>query len=300
MFLTMDQQEILVSKGLAKQKINSELGLVSYKYAKKAMYEYLWSHRPELLECRGHVYDIETEQQVVFPPRKSFNYLENGTWNNVPLSTEVTLYRKYNGFMACVSLFNNQVIVSTTGSTSGPYVEMAKETIFKRFPEETIKTWVNKEGNSQGSWLFEICHEDDPHIVYEPVAARYLGYRSEIGIFTPIADYFDAGDAEIKTTLSEALELVKTVKHEGFMVYDSQGNVCKLKSPYYVGKKKLMRMKEKQVLQMFADPVEFVKKNLPESWGWWADIVSDYLLLTEWLGYTEQQRRIYIENMEEA
>ncbi len=53
MFLTMQQQEDLVSQGLAKKKVNTELGLVTYKYAKKAMYKYLWNDHPELLECRG-------------------------------------------------------------------------------------------------------------------------------------------------------------------------------------------------------------------------------------------------------
>ena len=86
--LTMQQQEALVSQGLAKKKINEELGLVTYKYAKKVMYDYLWDKHPELLMCRGHVYDVNTGKLVIAAPKKSFNYLENGTWKDKPLHDE--------------------------------------------------------------------------------------------------------------------------------------------------------------------------------------------------------------------
>ena len=80
------------------------------------------------------------------------------------------------------------------------------------------------------------------------------------------------------------------------MMYNSNGDVCKLKSPYYIGKKKLMRMKDGNIDRMFADPSKFVKDNLPPSWDWWVDSVKDYLTADTWKSYTEQQRRSFIES----
>lgn len=292
MFLTIDQQYNLVEQKLATKKVNTDLNVVTFKYAKRVMYDYLWDSNPDLFECRGHTYCLDTGDQIVFPPRKSFNYLENGTWKNKPLDTEVTLFKKYNGFMACVSVHHGKVIVSTTGSTSGTYVEMAKELLFKRFSEESISNWAKDK--SEGSWLFEICHRDDPHIVHEVENAYYLGYRHFTGEFRPCIDTI--GQMSVPCTLGHALNLIKVIKHEGFMMYDNSGDVCKLKSPYYVGKKKLMRMKDNNIDRMFANPSNFVKDNLPPSWDWWVDVVKEGLTVDTWKSYTEQQRRSFIES----
>lgn len=292
MFLTIDQQYNLVEQKLATKKVNTDLNAVTFKYAKRVMYDYMWDSNPDLFECRGHTYCLDTGDQIVFPPRKSFNYLENGTWKDKSLDTEVTLFKKYNGFMACVSVHHGKVIVSTTGSTSGPYVEMAKELIFKRFSEDSIAQWGK--GESQGSWLFEICHRNDPHIVYEVENAYYLGYRHFTGEFRPCIDTI--GQMSVSCTLEYALDLIKVIKHEGFMMYDANGDVCKLKSPYYVGKKKLMRMKDNNIDRMFTDPSKFIKDNLPPSWDWWVDVVKDGLTAETWKSYTEQQRRNFIES----
>lgn len=292
MFLTIYQQYDLVEQKLATKKVNDDLNVVTFKYAKRVMYDYMWDSNPDLFECRGHTYCLDTGDQIVFPPRKSFNYLENGTWEDKPLDTEVTLFKKYNGFMACVSVHYGKVIVSTTGSTSGPYVEMAKELIFKRFSEDFLSQW-NKD-KSEGSWLFEICHRDDPHIVHEVENAYYLGYRHFTGEFSPCDDTI--GQMSVSCTLGYALDLINVIKHEGFMMYDETGDVCKLKSPYYVGKKKLMRMKDNNIDRMFANPSNFVKDNLPPSWDWWVDVVKDGLTAETWKSYTEQQRRNFIES----
>ena len=80
------------------------------------------------------------------------------------------------------------------------------------------------------------------------------------------------------------------------MMYDDTGDVCKLKSPYYVGKKKLMRMKDSNIDRMFANPSNFVNDNLPPSWDWWVDVIKDGLTAETWKSYTEQQRRNFIES----
>ena len=294
--LTMQQQEALVSQGLAKKKINEELGLVTYKYAKKVMYDYLWDKHPELLHCRGHVYNMNTDRLVIAAPKKSFNYLENGTWGGKPMDTIVSLYKKYNGFMACATMHDDKLVVSTTGNTSGQYVEWAKE---------YIQNYYNAELDRYGSGvmpygitdLFEIIHPEDPHIVHEGVGAVFLGWTSMSNPykFMPASD--DADSWQI-TTLGEALELVKSVKHEGFMMYDAVTNeVCKLKSPYYVGKKKLMRANAKAVANMYSNPEAYTVINLPGEWHGVPKVIVNYWRQHEWLEMDAQERRSFLEGI---
>lgn len=293
--LTMQQQEALVSQGLAKKKINEELGLVTYKYAKKVMYDYLWDKHPELLYCRGHVYDMNTGRLVIAAPKKSFNYLENGTWKDKPLDTPVEIYKKYNGFMACATMHNDKLVVSTTGNTSGKYAEWAKEYVSKYYKEESkhCKYGAMPEGVTD---LFEIIHPEDPHIVHEEVGAEFLGWTDMYPMqFHPAVDR--AGNHKF-TSLGKALELVKTVKHEGFMVYDQlTGEVCKLKSPYYVGKKKLMRASAKAVANMYSDPFAYEIIHLPEQWHGVTKVIVNYWRQHEWLEMDAQERRSFLEGV---
>lgn len=296
--LTMQQQEELVQQGFAKKKFNPELNINTYKYAKKVMYEYLWKQRPELLECRGHGYDATTGEPVVFAPKKSFNYLEDGHWADVPLDTKVKVFKKWNGFMSTVSVHYGKVIVSTTGTTDSKYVEMAKEMIFKTWSEEGIRKWCKDTEASKGSWLFEIIHANDPHIVDEgEPRAVYLGYQSSFE-FNPVYTTNEWMES-YEITLAEALEKVKDFKGEGFMLYDANGNVCKLKSPYYIGKKKLMRMTDSRIEQMFANPHKYFKENMPVSWMWFTDTINDYLTESTWKSMSEQERREFIEDFED-
>ena len=73
----------LVAAKLATVSTNGHLD--TFKYARRVMFDYLWDTDPALLECRGITYDNRTGALVVAAPRKSFNYLENGWWKDVPL-----------------------------------------------------------------------------------------------------------------------------------------------------------------------------------------------------------------------
>lgn len=288
--LTLSEQQKLVDRNLAIRKTNGNL--VTFKYHRRVMYDYLWKKHPELMECRGHTYDVTTGELVLAAPTKSFNYLEDGWWSDVPLDTKVDIYKKFNGFLATVSVHKGEIIVGTTGTTNSDYAKMAREMIYKRWPEEQIKLF--DPGNT---WLFEICHPDDPHIVEENSGAKFLGDRdNKTGHYIPAV----VGEAYFEITLEQALEIASTCKHEGFMVYDQQGNVCKLKSPYYVGKKKLMRANKDAVESMYRDTGKYISTNETFVNMWFDTIVKIVQTIDKdtWITYTDQQRRKIIEEME--
>lgn len=291
MIPTISQQQMLVDNKLATKKINEEDALVTFKYHRKVMYDRLWDKHGGLMECRGHTYDISTGQLVVAPPRKSFNYGENGWWSDVPLDTPVEMHRKYNGYLACVSWHKGKLIVSTTGTTTSDYAVKAKE-----YFEEHLKGDFFP--NNQFTYFFECCFEWDQHIVKEEYGMKYLGSRlkNKETFFTPASSTFC-----YTTTLGHALDIAHNDKGEGFMVYLREGDPnrlfpCKLKTPYYVGKKKLMRMSR---LTSFSQYHSHLKSILDQRWY---STINELLTMEvngeiNWKELTELERRTTIESI---
>lgn len=287
--LSYEQQMNLVARGLATLKNDGKY--TTFKYARKAMYEYLWHKVPDLLECRGHVYSNATKELVQAAPRKSFNYLERNYWKDIPLDTPVEMYKKINGFMACATIHNGELLVSTTGTTTSDYAMWAKELIVRDFKlyDMVIAPEVTT--------LFEVVVPQDPHIVKEREGLHLLGVREkDTGNFHPM------GEAT-RCTLEQALEIAKHDRGEGFMMYPmlkdgtyDYNNCCKLKSDYYVGKKKLMRMIAKNIEIMYKNP-DSIAAGLPEMWYDVPRLIVANINKEAWLGMTDQQRRLILENL---
>ena len=278
-------QLYLVCKGLATVSTNQELS--TFKYSRKVMYDYLWGTDRRLLECRGMVYNNITGELIQLPFKKSFNYLEDGNWKDVPLDTAVVMYKKYNGFMAACSLYKGDLLVSTTGSTDSSYAELAKE--------EIKKTQDGRVLYYDSTYLFEIVHESNPHIIDEPLGVYPLGSRNKLtGQYSPTG-------TPIKCSLGEAIEITNEDRGEGFMVYlddGTYGTVCKMKTPYYIGKKKLMRMQPSKINMMY-NPVQFrsVENALPEMWKDVVGEITDCFTAWEWKNKSSQQRRVFLEKL---
>lgn len=290
MLLTYEQQKDLVKQKLA--TVSSNGNLDTFKYAKRVMFDYLWDTNDGLMECRGHTYNNQTGELVVAPPRKSFNYLENGWWKDKPLDTPVIAYKKYNGFMACMSLTDDgkKVIIRTTGSTKSDFVHMAE-------------SWLDPIGcmkymDPDYTYLYEIVDQEDPHIVEEPLGEHYLGRRNKkTGAFEP----FGVGPQDVYLgTLKGILAIAEINQGEGFMVYDLHNDPmrlapAKIKTPYYVGKKKLMRAGKNVVESMYCDPRGYELNYLPKMYtGVAQKIVSTYGKQF-WLELNDQARRKVIE-----
>ena len=287
--LSYDEQINLVMRGLATLKNDGKY--TTFKYARKAMYDYLWYQVPELLDCRGHVYCNSTKELVQAAPRKSFNYLERNYWKDVPLDTPVEMYKKINGFMACATMHDGELLVSTTGTTTSDYAMWAKELIQRDFKlyDMVIAPDVTT--------LFEVVVSQDPHIVKEREGLHLLGVREKAnGNFHPM------GEA-IRCTLEQALEIAKHDRGEGFMMYPMLKNstyyyneCCKLKTDYYIGKKKLMRMTAKNIENMYKTPY-FISGQLPDMWYDAPEYIVRKITKDPWLESTDQQRRVILEDL---
>lgn len=286
--LNYDEQMNLVNRGLARMKNDGKF--TTFKYHRRAMYDYLWFSHTDLMECRGHVYDSVTKELVQAAPRKSFNYLENDYWwSAVELDTPVEVYKKINGYMACATLHKGELVVSTTGSTTSEHAQWAKELILKDYKLYDMVI------DNDASTLFEIVVPQDPHIVEERLGLHLLGMREKAGDGT-----FHPCNGTGVMTLAEAIALAETDRGEGFMVYrkddDSKLAPCKLKTPYYTGKKKLMRMSDKNVNLMY-DNALAISKALPTMWADAPIEIVGKFTKEQWSSFDDQSRRVILEDL---
>ena len=287
-----DQME-LVRLGLAKYSDHN--GIRTFKYSKQVMYSNLWGTNGFLMECRGHCYEIESGNLLALPPRKTFNWKENNAGSLTNRDTEVLAHKKYNGFMACASNYNGELLVSTTGTTSSSFAEMAKSMLISRGITAI-------EGVTS---TYEIIHPEDPHVVNEEIGVKLLGFRNHPDINPNSTGFYPFPSESPEDTFNgrfgDLIKSLETCKHEGWMVYSQTGEVFKLKSPYYLSKKKLMRMPPAKVLKFFKEFDKVMKDELQ----WFPDymkVISQKIIrevwIDDWITCNDQQRRGIIEEYE--
>ena len=304
----LTEMRTLLDKGLVSEKsFDSYPDLRMYKYKKKVFYRALWNEDENLCEARGLILDT-SGKIITLPFRKVFNYQENGT--TIRKSAVVKLVEKRNGFFAACSLYEGGVLVSTTGSLESDFVDLAKSKLDLEAVKQSLLGLQEALG-MVGTMMFEICHENDPHIVEEDIGAYLIGFRiHESGLllseevldrvalaYNYIADDHNQVYRPIHTycTFKAALRKLKTCKHEGYMVYQKGSEkALKLKSPYYLTKKFLMRMGQSKVDFMF-DKSESFLETVDEEFFDVIHYITRVFKVESWKGMTDQQRRNVIE-----
>jgi hypothetical protein len=288
----------LVEQGLVVKKSYPEKGLHLYKYHNKVFYNNLWHLDERLLECRGIVVDNDYNI-VVWPFTKVFNLGENGT--SIDDNQAVVAVPKINGFLGVVTWYGDEFIVSTTGSLYSSYVDLARkylEPVKDKFPKDF-------------SFMFEICDPSDPHIVEEDQGAYIIGMRDlESGVVTTYSPlcfkYLKRMldhplikckvDSSIRGEFGDIKDQLLSSEKEGYMICKEGTDevLCKLKTPHYLSKKAIMRLGKGKIDLMYTNTKEFIKRVDEEFYNLVYNIVEN-VDIEIWKGYTEQQRRTYIE-----
>lgn len=253
-------------------------GIYVLKYKRRVFYDKLWNEFLE--ECRGTIID-ENYDIVSYPFTKIYNYGIEDKAPKLTNDTPVAMFRKVNGFMAAITWHNNDLLISTTGSTDSEYVDMIRELIDVERYRSVCSIYSTK------TFMFECVHRNDPHIIPEVEGMYLLGWREkcwnseiETDIDTAtldgvMADRFGCRSVEAgRVTIEVLLDLSKKVKHEGFVFYTDDGVSAKIKSPYYLIKKfvarnprtdKLMRADIKQSIDEEYYPlIDHIQANIVE------------------------------------
>lgn len=237
-------------------------GLFVVKYKRTVFYKNLWDDF--LVECRGLVVDKDFNA-VVRPFTKIFNRFERDT--DIDRDDEVLWVKKVNGFMASVTYVPllDKVVVSTTGSLDSDFVRMAEEYI----TDEMKATIAENTKDNPYTFLFEIVHPNDPHIINEIPGAYLIGCRkvSHNGPYFSHVEMEKMLDEWAKSfnclreawgtcKFSEVVETAKRCEHEGFVVYSitNPGKMLKIKSPFYLISKFLGRVGAGKLEHMLTHP----------------------------------------------
>ncbi len=308
----------LVAKKLVTKKTYTEgpfAGLSVLKYKNNVFWDNLWHTDARLLECRGMVVDAE-DNVVIWPFTKIFNRFENGT--DLPLDKNVDVVRKVNGFMASVGVYKGKLIVSTTGTLDSEFAKLAEGMIYDQCNDiPTLLWWME---NAKATFIFEICHSSDPHIVNEEQGVYLIGVRihntqsetimvpegglnqfaNRYGFKRPEVFTFVDGDAPNTTRVVKFGDVVKMAKecnHEGFVVRSLSYPyelLLKIKSPHYLAKKFLMRGSQNKWDMIWDNPKE-AKKRIDEEFYELLDWLRWSYEKEEWAAKDSQYRRMIIE-----
>ena len=114
------------SRSVKMRESSAYPGLYVLKYSKQVFYKNSWDNFLE--ECRGAVVD-ENFNLIAYPFTKIYNFGIESRAPVIGFDTKVTAFRKVNGFMASVTWYNGDLLISTTGSLDSEYVEMVKQLI---------------------------------------------------------------------------------------------------------------------------------------------------------------------------
>jgi hypothetical protein len=155
------------------------------------------------------------------------------------------------------------------------------------------------------TFMFECVHPADPHIVPEKPGMYILGYRektwgSKVGhepaVLEQLGEMFKCFVPECHhVTVAVLKNMVKTVKHEGFVFYDENGVGAKIKSPYYLTSKWVARNPRTDKL---VDMNKDIKQNLDEEYYPLVDAIRANI--AEYTALDEQARLAWVRNYMES
>lgn len=235
------REQYEANKELVQLKATSNPDLFVLKYRRVVFFKGLWNDFLE--EARGTI--VDKDFNIVSRPfRKIYNFGIEAKAPQIADHEEVTWFRKVNGFMVAMTWFNDEVLVSTTGSIDSDFVTLAKKYITPKL-SEMVKRF------SGLTLMFECCDPSDPHIVEEASGLYLIGIRSHDGELKTnvLSEYGGAVASNMGVkfpeqgccTMGEMRKMAKNAKHEGFVFYTNDGRSAKIKSPHYLVKKLFMR-----------------------------------------------------------
>ena len=277
-----------------------------YKYDKKVFFKNLWHLDPLLVKSRGLV--LDTNGNIVQHPfTKVFNFNENGSGLDIPNDKEVIAATKENGFLGCITKWNNELLITTTGSFDSDFTNYIKDFItnkqFEHFDHKLYGNLFKFLSNNDLTLMFEVIHPNDPHIIKyekEEMGLRLIGARGknindkelpeekldEIGKLINVKrpEWFKIEYGELK-------DLVKSSQLEGYMVrdIDTQETLLKFKTPYYLTTKFIGRMSIANINFMYSNPNKF-KENVDEEYYQLVDLITSKIEKDKFLSYENNSK----------
>ena len=238
-------------------KPQEDHNLISLNFSRKAFQKNIWN--AATIHARGLFVDATTGDVKMRSYNKFFYIDTDPTGQH--LQFPAVAYKKYNGFLGIMSVIDGDIVLASKSTTQGPFKELFQE-IWNTLDATDINTLKDLSEKNNCSFVFEVCHVDDKHIIDFNENHLYLldaipNTYNTAGI-TVDTQFSQAILQQVKPE-SEALSLkeklctfnnraeleayVDTHRNnhtlEGMVLVDDRGYMCKEKFLYYVKIKQL-------------------------------------------------------------
>ena len=142
-------------------------GLCSLNFTSKAFQDKKWNDLT--IKARGLFLAKETGKVVARSYEKFFNLLEREetTLSGICKNTELpcTAYKKENGFLGIVSLWNDKLLVCSKSQNFGEFAQMMRDTLVETLGRAGIRKLKNYLRLHDNSLVFECINLKDRHMI---------------------------------------------------------------------------------------------------------------------------------------
>ena len=238
-------------------KPQEDHNLISLNFSRKAFQKNIWN--AQTIHARGLFVDATTGDVKMRSYNKFFYIDTDPTGEH--LQFPAVAYKKYNGFLGIMSVVDGDIVLASKSTTQGPFKELFQE-IWNTLDDDDINTLKDLSEQNNCSFVFEVCHVDDKHIIDFNENHLYL--------LDAIPNTYNTAGITVDTQFSQAiLQQVKPVSEalslkeelctvnnraeldayvdahrndhtlEGMVLVDNRGYMCKEKFLYYVKIKQL-------------------------------------------------------------
>ena len=143
--------------------------IYSLNFSNRAFYDKKWNSMT--IKARGLFVDSVTGEVLIRSYEKFFNFKE------LPQTTEqqlrenlvfpVKAWHKYNGFLGIMSVIDGKTQLATKSTIAGDFKNMFQE-LWDKVPHEITEFMANLAQKHNVSFIFEVVHRNDVHIVEYP------------------------------------------------------------------------------------------------------------------------------------
>ena len=238
-------------------KPQEDHNLISLNFSRKAFQKNIWN--AATIHARG-LFVNATTGDVKMRSYNKFFYIDTDPTGQ-HLQFPAVAYKKYNGFLGIMSVVDGNIVLASKSTTQGPFKELFQE-IWNTLDDDDVNTLKNLSEQNNCSFVFEVCHVDDKHIIDFN--------ENHLHLLDAIPNTYNTAGITVDTQFSQAiLQQVKPVSEalslkeelctfndraeldayvdahrndhtlEGMVLVDNRGYMCKEKFLYYVKVKQL-------------------------------------------------------------
>jgi RNA ligase len=273
-----DIQPFIKDKKEIREQIQSNgITVICYMFADSKTFD-----SPELLECRGSAFDA-SGNIVSRPLHKFFNVgeRENLQIENILHRNDiVAVYDKLDGSMIATAYFNNQLHFRSKKSFTSDVVKLTNE--FLNLQENFhIKKFAEKIASENFTAIFELTHPLARIVVNQEIAqlrllhvrdnitGEYVLLKEKHHIHSYINEYDIPCVKQVKfNSINDVIESLKEMKdREGYIIQFSNGDMVKLKCPWYLRMHRAITFLRERDIAILAinEELDDVKSSLLES-----------------------------------